>query len=35
LLNVGDVTLYFMDAKTMKRVSMPVMIKEKLEEYFR
>jgi acyl-CoA thioester hydrolase len=35
LLNVGDVTLYFMDAKTMKRTSMPVMIKEKLEEYFR
>ena len=31
LLNVGDVTLYFMDAKTMKRASMPVMIKEKLE----
>jgi len=35
LLNVGDVTLYFMDAKTMKRTSMPGMIKEKLEEYFK
>jgi acyl-CoA thioester hydrolase len=34
LLNVGDVTLYFMDAKTMKRVSMPEMIKEKLIKYF-
>lgn len=35
LLNVGDVTLYFMDAKTMKRTSMPGMIKEKLEEHFK
>ena len=34
LLNVGDVTLYFMDAKTMKRVEMPKMIKDKLTEYF-
>lgn len=34
LLNVGDVTLYFMDAKTMKRASIPEMIKEKLEQYF-
>ena len=34
LLNIGDVTLYFMDAKTMKRASIPEMIKEKLEEYF-
>ena len=34
LLNVGDVTLYFMDAKTMQRVSMPEMIKEKLIKYF-
>jgi len=33
-LNVGDVTLYFMDAKSMKRVAMPDMIKEKLAEYF-
>lgn len=34
LLNVGDVTLYFMDAKTMKRVGMPEKIKEKLSKYF-
>jgi len=34
LLNVGDVTLYFMDAKTVKRVEMPKMIKDKLTEYF-
>jgi len=34
LLNVGDVTLYFMDAKTMNRVEMPKMIKDKLAEYF-
>ncbi|MEO8854188.1 MAG: thioesterase family protein [Ginsengibacter sp.] len=34
LLNIGDVTLYFMDAKTMKRASIPEMIKEKLEQYF-
>jgi acyl-CoA thioester hydrolase len=34
LLNVGDVTLYFMDAKTMKRVEIPAMIKEKMLGYF-
>ena len=34
LLNVGDVTLYFMDSKTMKRVGLPEMIKSKLAEYF-
>ncbi|MEO5650447.1 MAG: acyl-CoA thioesterase, partial [Ginsengibacter sp.] len=34
LLNVGDVTLYFMDAKTMKRCEMPSVIREKLEKYF-
>lgn len=34
LLNVGDVTLYFMEAKTMKRASIPEMIKDKLKEYF-
>jgi acyl-CoA thioester hydrolase len=34
LLNVGDVTLYFMEAKTMKRASMPEKIKEKLKGYF-
>lgn len=35
LLNTGDVTLYFMDAKTMKRCDMPVILKEKLETYFK
>lgn len=34
LLNVGDVTLYFIDAKTMKRTTMPEGIREKLVEYF-
>ena len=34
LLNAGDVTLYFMDAKTMKRCEMPSIIREKLEKYF-
>lgn len=34
LLNVGDVALYFMDAKTMKRCGMPVQIKEKIIGYF-
>lgn len=34
LLNVGDVTLYFMEAHTMKRVGMPVKIRERLSEYF-
>jgi len=34
LLNTGDVTLYFMEAKTMKRSEMPQMLKEKLEKYF-
>jgi acyl-CoA thioester hydrolase len=34
LLNVGDVTLYFLDAKTRKRSFLPEKIKEKLEEYF-
>ncbi len=35
LLNVGDVTLYFLDAKTKKRLDIPQKIKEKLEEYFK
>ncbi len=35
LLNVGDVTLYFLDAKTMKRSEIPEKIKEKLEKYFK
>lgn len=34
LLNVGDVTLYFMEAKTMKRCEMPENLKEKLKEFF-
>ncbi|MFT3679359.1 MAG: thioesterase family protein [Ferruginibacter sp.] len=34
LLNTGDVTLYFMEAKTMKRCEMPVPLKEKLLQYF-
>jgi acyl-CoA thioester hydrolase len=34
LLNVGDVTLYFMDAKTMKRAEMPQQIKEKMVDFF-
>ena len=34
LLNTGDVTLYFMDAKTMRRSEMPEILKEKLSEYF-
>jgi len=35
LLNVGDVTLYFLDAKTKKRSDIPQKIKEKLVEYFK
>jgi acyl-CoA thioester hydrolase len=34
LLNVGDVTLYFMDARTMKRCGMPQRIREQLIGYF-
>jgi len=34
LLNVGDVTLYFLDAKTKKRADMPEKIKEKLVQFF-
>jgi len=34
LLNTGDVTLYFMEAKGMKRCEMPKALKEKLEKYF-
>lgn len=34
LLNTGDVTLYFMEAKTMKRCEMPAFLKEKLSKYF-
>ena len=34
LLNTGDVTLYFMEAKTMKRCEIPEVLKEKLSKYF-
>jgi acyl-CoA thioester hydrolase len=34
LLNTGDVTLYFMQAKGMKRCEMPQVLKEKLAPYF-
>lgn len=34
LLNVGDVTLYFINANTMKRTDIPQKIKEKLVDYF-
>jgi acyl-CoA thioester hydrolase len=34
LLNTGDVTLFFVDAKTMKRCKMPAALKEKLAPYF-
>ena len=34
LLNTGDVTLYIMQAKGMKRCEMPVELKEKLSRYF-
>ena len=34
LINTGDITLYFMDAKTMKRCEMPRELREKLVKYF-
>ncbi len=34
LLNAGDVTLYFMEAKTMKRMEMPGALKKILETFF-
>ncbi len=34
LLNIGDVTLYFMEALEMKRCEMPDALKFKLEKYF-
>ncbi|MDB5203870.1 MAG: thioesterase [Ferruginibacter sp.] len=34
LLNVGDVTLYFMIANGMKRCDMPDVFREKLQGYF-
>ena len=35
LLNTGDVTLYFLEAKTMKRTEMPYVLKEKLSVHFK
>ena len=34
LLNTGDVTLYFVDAISMKRCEMPAVLKDKLQKYF-
>lgn len=34
LLNTGQTTLFFIDAKTMKRCEMPQVLKEKLQGYF-
>lgn len=34
LLNTGEVTLYFLDSKTMMRTEMPAALKEKLSQYF-
>ena len=34
LLNTGETTLFFIDAKTMKRSEMPAPLKEKLMHYF-
>jgi acyl-CoA thioester hydrolase len=35
LLNVGDVTLYFVDGETKKRVDIPAAIKERITGYFK
>lgn len=34
LLSIGTVTLYFMNAVTMKRCEMPEMIKERVKDFF-
>ena len=34
LLNTGEITLYFMEAATLKRCSMPMQLKELLRPYF-
>ena len=34
LLNTGDITLFFMEANTMKRVKMPAKLLQKIERYF-
>lgn len=35
LLNTGKVVLYFLEAKTMQRTTMPTAMKEKLQEFFK
>ena len=34
LLNTGEVSLFFVDAKTMKRCNTPEVLKQKLQKYF-
>ena len=34
LINIGDVTLFFMEAKEMQRCEIPTALKLKLEKYF-
>ena len=34
LLNTGEITLYFIDAKTMKRCEMPEELRKKIVKYF-
>lgn len=34
LLNVSDITLFFMDAKSMKKVDIPDIIKERMLPYY-
>lgn len=34
LLNTGEVCLFFVDARTMKRCDMPEVLREKLKKYF-
>ncbi len=35
LLNVGEVTMYFMQIEGMKKVTMPVELRKKIEYYFK
>lgn len=34
LLNTGDITLFFMDAKSMARINMPEALKNRVSKYF-
>jgi acyl-CoA thioester hydrolase len=34
-LTLGRIVLYFMDAKTMKKTTMPQRLHEKIEPYFK